>query len=392
MKQWATLLVLLMVIITSCGKNNAKEELTDQQIITGAQKINEYLPFLQDKKVGLLINHSSLIQEVHLVDTLLSLGIEIVKIFAPEHGFRGKASAGEAIGNETDEKTGIPIISLYGAQKQVNTEDLKGIDVMVYDIQDVGVRFYTYISTMHYMMQACAESQIPLVVLDRPNPNGHYIDGPLLKTSFKSFVGMHPIPVVYGMTPGEFALMINGESWLEQNFTCELRIVSLDNWDHNTPYSLPVPPSPNLPNDRSIQLYPSLCFFEGTIMSIGRGTAFPFQVYGYPDDEFGEFTFVPESKPGAKRPKHEGKTCYGIDLRKGNGLNNINLDWLIRSYQKYEGDNFFNAYFDKLAGTDQLRLAIKDGKTARQIKEGWFSDIRKFNEIRKKYLLYTDFK
>ena len=358
-----------------------------QNIVLGAERTDTYLPWLENKKVGIIGNQTSRIAGTHLVDSLLSLGINIVKVFSPEHGFRGKADAGAKIEDGIDIKTGLPIISLYGNNKKPNHEQLKGIDILVFDIQDVGARFYTYISTLHYIMEASAEFGIPLLVLDRPNPNGHYIDGPILETAFQSFVGMHPIPIVHGMTMGEYAKMINGENWIAKN--CDLTIIEMENYTHRMAYDLPIKPSPNLPNARAINLYPSLCLFEGTTISIGRGTDFPFQHFGAPYLE-SVYSFSPKSVEGSKFPKHENKTCFGTDLRfQENYLTAINLNWIIETYKQcLEKENFFNTFFDKLAGTDKLRLQIIGGKTTKEIKASWQVGLEEFKEIRGKYLIY----
>jgi uncharacterized protein YbbC (DUF1343 family) len=348
------------------------------------------MPQIKDKSVGLLVNHSSLVGDIHLVDTLLSLGVDIRKIFAPEHGFRGNADAGELIRDDKDAATGIPIISLYGKQKKPSSRHLEDLDLLIFDIQDVGARFFTYISTMHLMMEACAEAEIPLLILDRPNPNAHYVDGPVLQLPFKSFVGMHPIPVVHGMTIGELALMINGEKWLLDSLQCDLQVITVKQWSRKQAYILPVKPSPNLPNAQAIALYPSLCFFEGTVVSVGRGTEFPFQVWGFPNENFGDFSFTPVSRPGAKRPKYENQVCYGVDLRTSEKPDRLKLDWLIRAYKHYAKNDFFNSFFDKLAGTDQLRKQIINGKSETQIRASWQVDLDTFRLQRKKYLLYEE--
>jgi uncharacterized protein YbbC (DUF1343 family) len=358
-----------------------------QNIVLGAERTDTYLPWLENKKVGIIGNQTSRIAGTHLVDSLLSLGINIVKVFSPEHGFRGKADAGAKIEDGIDIKTGLPIISLYGNNKKPNHEQLKGIDILVFDIQDVGARFYTYISTLHYVMEAAAENNIPVIVLDRPNPNGHYIDGPILETAFQSFVGMHPIPIVHGMTMGEYAKMINGENWIAKN--CDLTIIEMENYTHRMAYDLPIKPSPNLPNARAINLYPSLCLFEGTTISIGRGTDFPFQHFGAPYLESG-YSFTPKSGKGSRYPKHESIECFGTNLRfQDNYLTAINLNWIIETYKQCpEKENFFNTFFDKLAGTDKLRLQIIGGGTAKEIKVSWQKGLEEFKESRGKYLIY----
>ena len=361
--------------------------LSYSQIKVAAERTKHYLPLLKQQKVAIIGNQSSLIKNTHLVDSLLSLNIDIVKVFSPEHGFRGTADAGAKIEDGIDVKTGIPIISLYGKNKKPYTEQLAGIDILLFDIQDVGARFYTYISTLHYVMEAAAENNIKVIVLDRPNPNGHYVDGPIREKSFESFVGMHPIPIVHGMTIGEYAKMINGENWISEK--CDLTIIKMENYTHDMSYNLLVKPSPNLPNARSINLYPSLCLFEGTSVSIGRGTDYPFQHFGAPYLE-SSYSFTPKSGEGSKYPKHENTECFGFDLRfQEDYLTAINLRWLIFCYNNCENkEEFFTKFFDKLAGTNQLRLQIIDGKTEKEIKESWQEDLDKFKEIRGKYLIY----
>ncbi len=361
----------------------------------GAWSLEAYLPLLQNKQIALVVNHTSLIGETHLVDTLISQGIKIGKLFAPEHGFRGGADAGATIRDQVDEKTGIPVISLYGNKKKPSSEDLAGIEMLVFDIQDVGARFYTYISTLHYIMEAAAENGIPLIVLDRPNPNGHYVDGPVLDTAFRSFVGMHPIPVVYGMTIGELAQMINGEGWIKSK--CELTVIPCKNYDHNTMYELPVRPSPNLPNLRSILLYPSLCFFEGTDVSVGRGTQMQFQVVGHPKFWVGSFAFTPTPQPGAMDPPWNGITCYGKSFANENvdslfAKRKMDLNILLGFYEVLKRPDFFNAsFFDKLSGSADLRLQIEKGMSEEQIRESWEEELNVFLSKRVKYLLYDDF-
>ena len=358
-----------------------------QKLVLGAERTNIYLPLLKNKKIAVVGNQTSMIANTHLVDSLLSLKVNVVKVFSPEHGFRGKADAGAKIEDETDEKTGLPIISLYGKNKKPTVEQLKGIELLLFDIQDVGARFYTYISTLHYVMEAAAENNIKVIVLDRPNPNGHYIDGPIREKGFESFVGMHPIPIVHAMTIGEYAQMINGEKWIARQ--CDLTVIEMENYTHNMSYDLPIKPSPNLPNSRSINLYPSLCLFEGTNLSLGRGTEYPFQHFGAPYLK-SNYSFTPKSGEGSKSPPHENKKCYGTDLRfQDNYLEEINLNWLIESYNNCpEKEKFFNSFFDKLAGTDKLRLQIIEAKTVKEIKERWQEGLDNFKVIRKKYLLY----
>lgn len=366
-------------------------------IVLGAEQIDAYFPLLVGKKVGIVTNQTGIIpsktKNIHLVDLLLDKKINIVRIFAPEHGFRGEEDAGAHIENGVDSKTGIPIISLYGNNKKPKSTQISDLDVVIFDIQDVGVRFYTYISTLHLVMEAVAENNKQIIVLDRPNPNAHYIDGPMLEPKFKSFVGMHKIPVVYGMTIGEYAQMINGESWLENGIKAILKVIPLKNYNHKTPYSLPVKPSPNLPNDISINLYPSLCFFEGTNVSIGRGTEMQFQVYGSPFFRVKQdFTYTPKPNLGAKSPKHNGVLVSGKDLRKNEKLDHLELKWLVEAYKMNTKEPFFdeNLFFDKLAGTDKLRKSILKGESIADISKAWQADLEAFKLVRKKYLLYAD--
>ena len=363
------------------------------EIVTGAEQFPLYASFLKNKNVGVVANQTSFLENEnqHLVDFLISKNVIVKKVFAPEHGFRGTADAGEHVKDGVDSKTGVPLISLYGNNKKPSQEQLKGIDVVVFDIQDVGARFYTYISTLHYVMEACAEAGIPVIVLDRPNPNGHYIDGPILEAANQSFVGMHPIPVVHGMTIGEYAKMINGEGWLKNKMKCELTVVEIENYTHDTPYALPIKPSPNLPNDQAINLYPSLCFFEGTFINAGRGTDMQFQVFGAPSLPASKYTFeyTPQSNEGAKNPKFNGQLCHGKDLRKEPRLNKINLEWLIYAYNANgKKKDFFNSFFVKLAGTDKLQQQIEQGLTAEEIRDSWKDGLARFKKIREKYLLY----
>ena len=365
-----------------------------------AENIDAYIPSLKNKKVGLTVNHTAMVGDEHLLDVLLKNGVEVVRIYVPEHGFRGTAGAGETVNNSKDEQTGIPIISLYGNNKKPTAEQLTPIDCMIFDIQDVGVRFFTYLSTLHYVMEACAESSKELTVLDRPNPNGFYVDGPVLDTAgYRSFVGLHPIPVVHGMTFAELAMMINGEGWLAGNLRCPLNVVLCEDYDHMSRYALPLRPSPNLPDMQAIYLYPSICFFEGTPMSVGRGTEFPFKVFGHPSfkgkAEY-SFAFVPQSKDGKIEPLFEGKTCYGQDLRTVDVdkfiANGLNLDLLIASYSDYhDKSDYFKRIFTLLSGNKTLREQIIAGKSSHEIKASWQKDLDEFKKIRKKYLLYLDF-
>lgn len=367
-----------------------------QSPIPAADQTDIYFHKLNGKQLGVVANQTSRIGSTHLIDSLLNTGFTIAKVFAPEHGFRGQAEAGAHINNGLDSKTGLPIVSLYGSNKKPSAENLNGIDLLIFDIQDVGARFYTYISTLTYVMEACAENDIPLLILDRPNPNGHYIDGPVLEKEFQSFVGLLPIPVVHGMTMGELALMINGEGWLKDQVQCEIDIIPVKNYNHSMAYSLPVAPSPNLPNDNSIALYPSLCFFEGTPISIGRGTDFPFEVMGYPESKNKSFSFQPKSIAGKSvYPKFENQLCYGLDLRNYsadcNRPNKLNLQYIIDFYSSYpEKDTFFSDFFNLLAGTDKLQEQIKAGMTEEEIRMSWETELNAFKAKRKKYLLYTD--
>ena len=371
------------------------EEPLQKNITTGAQRVQMYLPLLKGKKIGVVGNQTSIIPTekgaVHLVDSLLQLNVDVRKVFAPEHGFRGTADAGEVVKDGIDTKTGLPVVSLYGSNKKPTPEQLKDLDILIFDIQDVGARFYTYISTLHYLMEAAAENDIPLLVFDRPNPNGHYIDGPVLEPTHQSFVGMHPVPVVHGMTIGEYAQMINGEKWLKNGMQADLQVIKMQHYDHSMKYELPVKPSPNLPNAKAINLYPSLCFFEGTNVNAGRGTNKQFQVFGSPflSKEKYDYNYVPESNEGAKYPKHLGKTCYGKDLSKIPFLSSINLEWLINAYHNTsQKSEFFNSFFTKLAGTGKLQQQIERGMNSEEIRETWKPGLEEFAKVRQKYLLY----
>lgn len=399
--------LLVMLWFSACGqptpapppaKPQTAEEEVKKVLRLGAERTEVFLPLVQGKSVGVIANQTSTVGTSHLVDSMLALGIDIKAVFAPEHGFRGNASAGEKISDSKDAKTGLPIVSLYGSNYKPKPEVLTGIDVVVFDIQDVGTRFYTYISTMSYMMEACAENGIQMVVLDRPNPNGHYVDGPVLKSEFSSFVGLHEVPVVHGMTVGEYATMVNREGWLSGGIKCDLTIVKMENYNRNEEYILPIAPSPNLPNQKAIYLYPSLCFLEGTEISEGRGTDKPFQQFGYPDMPNGNATFTPKSIDGvAKYPKLENQLCNGLDLssiasdslRKLKGLN---LRWLIEAYNNYpEKEAFFKAkFFDKLAGNSQLRQQIIANELPSQILASWQEELEEFKKVRLKYLLYPN--
>lgn len=387
--------IFCLSFLLACNHSRGQDD-----IQTGAERTSIYVPMLQGKRLGIVANQTSVVGGKHLVDSMISIEpgmFTIEKVFSPEHGFRGEAEAGLTIDDEVDAKTGLPVVSLYGKNRKPPAWTLQELDAMVFDIQDVGVRFYTYISTLFYVMQACAENGKKLILLDRPNPNGFYVDGPVLDTSFRSFVGMNEVPVVYGMTIGEYAEMINGEGWLGIGLSCDLEVIPCLHYDHSMQYLLPVSPSPNLPNMNAVYLYPSTCFFEGTVMSEGRGTEFPFEVFGHPLLENANFTFVPRSIPGkSANPKWKGETCKGMDLRYLRNSTSrdrqINLGWLLFAYENYPAkDEFFIPYFEKLAGTASLRQQIVDGWTADEIRASWSDDLVAFKNIRKKYLLYPDF-
>lgn len=404
-------LVFTLFINLSCKENiedkfNTNNFNTEQtsstepiEIIPAAERVAKYLPLLKSKKVGLIVNQTSMVGDMHLLDTLLGLEVDVVKIFTPEHGFTGAADAGEKIADSKRDE--IPIVSLYGKKRKPNSDDLNGVDILLFDIQDVGVRFYTYISTLHNIMESAAENGKPIIVLDRPNPNGFYVDGPILDPEFSSFVGMHPVPVVYGMTIGEYAQMINGESWLENGIKCDLKVISNKNYDHTMTYDLPIKPSPNLPNLKSILLYPSLCFFEGTTVSVGRGTDLQFQLMGHPalKDKM-PYKFTPVSKPGAKSPKHKDIECYGMefhhmDVSSLHDDSKLNLGFVIKMYQAVTeaGEDFFlpnNNFFNKLAGSAKLKEQMIEGLSEDEIVSGWQNDLKNFMKTRSKYLLYKD--
>ncbi len=414
-----------VILLISCGNNTAsKSGLSEdhlaviskdkpplkKDIVVGANRTEMYLPILKGQRVGIVANQTTVIfhdkikekshdngsqdkaQEfTHLVDSLLALDIDIKAVFAPEHGFRGTADAGESIKDGVDVKTNLPIISLYGNNKKPKPEQLKNIDIMIFDIQDVGARFYTYISSLHYVMEACAEANIPLLILDRPNPNGHFVDGPILEKEHKSFVGMHPIPIVHGMTIAEYAQMINGEQWLLNGVSCKLSIIDMQHYNHNLSYSLPINPSPNLPNDQAINLYPSLCFFEGTNVSAGRGTPTQFQVYGSPylNKNVYNFKFTPTPNLGAKHPKYDGELCFGENLTQTDRLESLRLSYLIKAYNNsVDQASFFNDFFTKLAGTKKLRQQIEQGLSEKDIKASWKTGLTDFKQKRAAYLLY----
>jgi uncharacterized protein YbbC (DUF1343 family) len=396
MRNIAQFLLLIAMAIGSMRLGNAQTVnfVSKDDYVYGALDSENYFRLLEGLRVGVVANQTSIVGETHLVDTLVVSGINVKRIFTPEHGFRGAADAGAKVSDGKDEKTGIEIVSLYGKTKKPTPEMLRDIDVMLFDLQDVGVRFYTYISTMTYVMEACAEQDIPFIVLDRPNPNGFYIDGPVLKSENKSFVGLHPVPVVYGMTIGEYAQMVNGEGWMKDGIHCELTVISIPGYDRNAIYELPVKPSPNLPNWESVYLYPSLCFFEGTIVSVGRGTDMPFQIFGHPAMR-GGFTFTPGRKAGASKPLFEGERCRGLDLTDfahdyANNPTLLHLEWLIDAYRQLHetNDPFFTKYFDLLSGDKKLMQQIKNGKSAEDIRASWQSELDAFKSIREKYLIY----
>ncbi len=361
--------------------------------ILGGERLYLYLDSLKGKRVAVVGNQTSMIGKTHLVDTLISLGIQIQKVFSPEHGFRGDADAGEKVYNGTDLKTGLPLISLYGNNKKPKASQLEDVDIVIYDIQDIGVRFYTYISTLHYIMESCAENDKPVIVLDRPNPNGHYVDGPVRDSLHKSFIGMHPVPIVYGMTIGEYALMVNDECWLADSVHCKLMVIPCKNYSRKMKYSITIPPSPNIRSDAAVSLYPSLCLLEATTVSIGRGTERPFEYYGHPQFPVTEFTFTPISSFGAKNPLWENRLCYGFDLNAASKKRtyDINLGWLFEA-KMLLGDSvpFIDqpAFFDRLAGTAELRKQINEGWTIKEIRASWKPEIQEFRKIRAKYLLY----
>jgi uncharacterized protein YbbC (DUF1343 family) len=381
--------LFLLIFLTACNAKKVGRPL-GFEIKTGADNTEVYLPLLRGKKVGIVTNQTGILSnKTHLVDFLLSKNIKIQTIFAPEHGFRGNADAGEHVIDGKDAKTGLPIISLYGDNRKPKLAQLAEIDIVVFDLQDVGLRFYTYISTLHYVMEACAENNIPLLILDRPNPNGNIVDGPILEKDYTSFVGMHPIPVLYGMTIGEYGKMINGEIWLQNGVQCKLTVIPCVSYNRKMSYSLPVKPSPNLPNDQSINLYASLCFFEGTNVSVGRGTEKQFQIYGSPFLPKSDFSFVPHPNFGAKEPMHKDQICYGEDLSAVPKVSQLELKWLIKAYKETsDKSKFFNSFFAKLAGTKQLQQQIEAGATEKEIRKSWDKGLNAFREIREKYLIY----
>ncbi len=409
MKSLLVSLFALSLVLICCNNTRQPQEKKDLKnivsendtlLLPGIYQISTYFALLQNNRVAIVSNQTGIINGVHLTDTLLSLGINVVKVFCPEHGFRGTADAGAKVDNSIDIKTGLPIISLYGKNKKPSTEQMQDVDIVVFDLQDVGVRFYTYISTLHYVMEACAERNIKLVLLDRPNPNAHYIDGWILDTAnYRSFIGMHPVPVVYGMTIGEYGKMINGEKWLKDGLVCDLIVIKCTNYSHNSKYSLSVKPSPNLPNDRSIELYPSLCFFEATNLSIGRGTDKQFQIIGHPlfkSVEVADFEFVPRPNEGAQDPVLNNQNCYGFDLSQSNSIfeintNQLNIDILLKTYELFPDKTKFlkkSNTLELLSGNGNFRKQIENGASEKEIRESWAKDLENFKLIRAKYLLY----
>lgn len=384
------LFFVCIVFVLACSAQ--KNVSTPGPIKTGAEQLSTYLPFIQNKNVALVANHTSLVNGTHLLDTLLASGIAVNKVFAPEHGFRGDADAGAHVQDGLDTKTGLPLISLYGKNKKPKPEQLVGVDIIVFDIQDVGARFYTYLSTLHYVMEAAAENGIQVIVLDRPNPNIGVIDGPVLDTNFSSFVGLHPVPIAYGMTIGEYAQMINGEKWIKptNKAACDLVVVSLKNYSRNTNYVLPVAPSPNLKSAEAIAWYPTLCLFEGTEISCGRGTDNPFTLYGNPYCNLTDTSFVPKPNDGSKYPRFEGQKCYGKSMLGSSPGNYIHVQEWINAYTCYRGEKpFFNSFFKKLAGTDMLAKQIEQGMSAKAISDSWTKELQAFKKMRKPFLIYN---
>lgn len=383
------------VLVMNKAPQNTYREVAyaERKVVLGLERLDLVLNSLRFKRVAVVSNHTSMIQGSHLVDTLLRLGIDVKKVFAPEHGFRGTADAGQHVLSTVDEQTGLPIISLYADNKKPTKEQLADIDMVVYDIQDVGVRFYTYISTLHYVMQACAENGKEMYVLDRPNPNGHYVDGPVRKEGFRSFVGMHPVPIVYGMTIGEYALMVNGEGWLGDSLRCNLKIVPCQNYYHKLKYEVPIPPSPNLRSNNAILMYPSLCLFEATAVSVGRGTDKPFEWIGHPSFPESSLQFTPVPMVGARNPLHENRLCQAIDVTAGTRTRSyqINISWLKMAYDMLKDSTTFvtnPAFFNRLAGTDELWEQLQNGWSEKEIRASWKKDLEDFKEIRAKYLIY----
>jgi hypothetical protein len=402
MKYSITTCLSILMISISCGSSfknteqrEMKKEVTSEnlssEIKTGDENVEAYLPLLKNKKVGIVTNQTGIVSDkTHIVDFFLEEEVILQKIFAPEHGFRGTADAGEHVVDGKDTKTGLPIISLYGNNKKPKPEQLAGLDVMIFDLQDVGARFYTYISTLHYIMEACAENKIQLIVLDRPNPNGSIVDGPILEKEFTSFVGMHPIPLLHGMTIGEYARMINGEKWLKDGIKCNLTVIPCLNYKREMAYSLPIKPSPNLPNDQSVNLYPSLCLFEGTNVSVGRGTEMQFQIYGSPFLPKSDFSFIPIPNFGAKEPVYKNQVCYGENLTSIPKVHQLELKWLIKAYNSTaDKSKFFTDFFTKLAGTKKLQEQIEKGISEEEIRKSWNKGLIDFKEMRQQYLTYN---
>lgn len=393
---YVSVLIFMATSFISCAqtdKNTKASQEISPKIVTGAERMNEYVPILKGKRVGLLVNQTSRVKKAHLLDTLIASGIEVTKVFAPEHGFRGDQADGEVVKDGKDSKTGLPVISLYGSNKRPKDSDMLDLDVVIYDIQDVGARFYTFISAMHYMMEAAATNGVTMMILDRPNPHGDYVDGPIWELEKPAYVGMHPIPIVYGMTAGELARMIKQERWMKGADKLKLEVIKMSGWDHKVRYTLPTKPSPNLPNDQAIALYPSLCLFEGTVVSVGRGTYDAFQIVGIPDSTAGTYRFTPRSIEGmSKYPKFQDQECYGLDLRQEEALRKIDLSYLIKFYEGSKNkDGFFKKYFTTLAGSPKLQKQIEQGMTAEEIRASWTMALDNFKAKRKKYLLYTDF-
>jgi uncharacterized protein YbbC (DUF1343 family) len=387
-----TVLLFVLTLLSCRTQTNSQAQ---SSLRVGAQQTETYLPILKNKTVGILANQTTVIFKAdgytHLVDSLLNLNIAVKKVFAPEHGFRGTADAGEFVKDGVDSGSGVPIVSLYGGKKKPDPKTLEGLDVVIFDVQDVGARFYTFLSTLHYIMETCAKLGITVLVLDRPNPNGHYVDGPILDLNNSSFVGMHPVPIVHGMTVGEYAKMINGEGWLSGSVQCNLKVIPIENYTHQTVYNLPIKPSPNLPNSKAINLYPSLCLFEGTNVSVGRGTDLQFQVFGSPFLEHSDYTFefTPAPNVGAKYPKHDANVCKGLNLKNHPNLSHLELKWLIDAYLNTENKSeFFNPFFTKLAGVKLLQQQIEMELTSDQIRESWKPDLERYKKLRTPYLLY----
>ena len=392
-KHLIALLIFYLTHLTLASQNPVIKPYSS--VKTGAEQFEQYLPFLKGKRVVIVTNQTGMVGKTSIVDTLLRLKVNIRKIFGPEHGFRGNTEAGEKVASNTDAKTKLPVISLYGSNKKPAAKDLQDADVVVYDIQDIGVRFYTYISTMCYVMEACAENKKTLIILDRPNPNGFYIDGPVLKDEYKGFLGLHQVPLVYGMTCGEYAQMANNEGWLKNKVKCNLKIVPCKNYDRNCSYELPIHPSPNIPNKSAVLLYPSLGLFEGTIMSVGRGTDLPFQVIGHPELKNGDFKFTPKPGKLSATPKYVNQTCAGFNLTENEYIfshpHKIELSWLLNTYQLLNKPDFFDRNFNYHAGNSELQEQIKQNMDSESIRQTWQEDIEKFKSIRKKYLIYPDF-